>query len=83
MYAAGMTILIKVPYLKYFPLCFERHKETGLEKLMATLHDKERCVVHYRMLKKALDLGLRLKKIHRGLKFSQAKWMELYIMRHT
>lgn len=65
------------------PLCFESRKQTQDVKLMATLHDKERHVIHYRMLKKALELGLKLKKIHRAaLQFRQSRWLEPYIMRN-
>lgn len=65
------------------PLYFESCRQEKDVKLMATVRDKERYVIHYRMLKKALELGLKTKKIHRVLKFKQARWIELYIMRNT
>jgi len=48
-------------------------------KLIASLHDKKKYIVHYRYLQSALRNGLRLEKIHRGLKFHQSRWLEQYI----
>ncbi|XP_064629257.1 uncharacterized protein LOC135488549 [Lineus longissimus] len=53
------------------------------EKLVPNLRDKQRYVVHYRNLKLYLGLGMRLKKIHRALRFDQRAWMEPYIMLNT
>ncbi|MES9903031.1 MAG: hypothetical protein ABW168_10145 [Sedimenticola sp.] len=49
------------------------------EKLLCTLEDKERCVLHYRNLKLYLQLGMRIKQLHRVLEFDQEAWLKPYI----
>ena len=49
------------------------------EKLLLTLRDKAKYVLHYRNLQLYLSLGMRLKKVHSVLAFDQEDWMEPYI----
>ena len=66
-------------------------KDTGVNlkvsaksrKLVCSLHDKSRYVLHGRLLKQALRLGMRLKKIHRVLSFDQSRWLASYIAENT
>ena len=50
-----------------------------VEKLIPNLRDKEKYIVLYRNLQFYLSKGLKLKKIHRALEFSQSSWLAEYI----
>ena len=52
-------------------------------KLVLTLEDKEKNVVHYSNLQFYLRQGMKLKKVHRVIEFDQEPWMEPYIRMNT
>ena len=66
-----------------YPLAPERMKINRVEKLIPNLSDKKRYVIHHENLKQCLDLGLKLTKIHRGIKFEESDWMKKYIDLNT
>ena len=50
-----------------------------VSKLIPTLRDKKEYVLHYHNLQLYLDLGLKIKEVHRVLKFDQSPWLKQYI----
>ena len=54
-------------------------KPSGCRKLLGTLKGKERYALHYRNLKLYVRLGMRVKKIHRVISFTQSRWLKPYI----
>ena len=65
------------------PFLPERRKINKVEKLVATIDDKEKYVVHIATLKQALNHGLKLKKVHRVIEFRQEEWLKKYIDKNT
>ena len=53
------------------------------KKLVSNLYGKKKYVVHIKSLKQALNHGLKLKKIHRVIKFNQKGWLKPYIDMNT
>ena len=68
---------------KDLPFLAERAKLRNVEKLITSEDDKENYVVHISALKKALNHGLILKKVHRVIEFRQEAWMKPYIDMNT
>ena len=67
-----------------YPLCPENVKcKNGVEKLIPNLRDKTKYVLHYKNLIQCLDMGLKIKHIHRGIKFVESEWMKPYIDLNT
>ena len=58
-------------------------KVNKCKKLVCNLYDKKDHVDHIRSLKQALNNGLKIKKIHKVLKFNQRACLKSYIDMNT
>ena len=66
-----------------YPLAPEQIEVNKVNKLIPNLRDKKNYVIHYENLKQYLSLGLRLVKIHSGIKFVESPWLKKYIDLNT
>ena len=67
-----------------YPVCAEKIiTKNKIEKLIPNLRNKHNYVIHYRKLLQCLELGLKLKRIHRGIRFEESEWMKPYIDKNT
>ena len=67
-----------------YPLCPERVEcDKGVKKLIPNLRHKNNYVIHYKNLIQCLRLGMKLKKIHRGIKFIESAFLKSYIDKNT
>ena len=73
-----LTDEVLSPYAKHIA---EKHELTigKSSKLISSLTDKKRYVIHEINLKQAVDAGLELTKIHRVVEFNQKPWMKDFI----
>ena len=68
---------------KDLPFLPERKKVEKVEKLICSIEDKEKYVIHIRALKQALNHGLKLKEVYRIIQFKQKAWLKPYIDMNT
>ena len=52
---------------------------TAVKKFIPNLMGKTKYVLHHRNLQLYLSLGLKMKKVHRVMKFDQSLWLKKYI----
>ena len=65
------------------PFLSESKKVNKVEKPICGIEDKEKYVIHIRVLKQALNHGLVLKKVHRVIQFNREHWLKPYIDMNT
>ena len=53
------------------------------EKLFLTLRDKEKYIIHDSILKKYIELGVKVIKVHRIISFEESNWLAKYINFNT
>ena len=66
-----------------YPLASESLKIGKVDKLIPNLQDKMNYVIHYKNLQQCLDLGMKLTKIHRAIKFNERAWLKDNIQLNT
>ena len=83
---AGYFLEVDIEYPKHLwsshkdlPFSPERKKLGKVEKLVCSIEDTEKYVIHIRALKQALNHGLVLKNVHMVIKFNQEAWLKPYI----
>ena len=66
-----------------YPLEPEHVKIGKVQTLIPNLNDKTNYIVHYENLKLYESLGLKITKLHRGIKFEESAWLEDHININT
>ena len=66
-----------------YPLAPQNVEIDKVHKLVPTLFNREKYVLHYRNLQQYLQLGMKLTKIHRIIRFKQRAWLKEYIDLNT
>jgi hypothetical protein len=61
----------------------ENYKQSSIQKLCLTFHDKVNYVVNYRYLKLALSLGYELISVNKVLEYEQCDFLAKYILKNT
>jgi len=66
-----------------YPLAPERVTVNKVEELIPNLRNKKKYVIHYENLKLYERLGLKITKIHQGVKVEESSWLKKYIDLNT
>jgi len=66
-----------------YPLASESVKVGTVHKLNPNLNNKTKYVVHNENLKMCESMGLKITKIHRGIRFNERPWLKQYIDLNT
>ena len=66
-----------------YPLAPETIIVNETPKLIPNLNDKQKYVLHYETMQTYLKYGLKLTKIHRGVKYQESDFLSKYIDSHT
>ena len=53
------------------------------KKLIADLHRKEKYILHYKVLREYIDMGVKVSKVHQGISFTQEPWLKTFIDYNT
>ena len=66
-----------------YTLASERLNIGGVEKLIPNLWKKSKYIICHKTLKLYQSLGLKIMRIHRGIKFDESAWLKPYITLNT
>ena len=67
----------KTLFNTHLPFLPERKKVEKVAKLICSIEDKEKYVIHI------INYGIKLKKVHRVIKFNQKAWLKPHIDMNT
>ena len=70
-------------YCFKIPAFFLEGERMKINKLCCTVQNKEKYVVHIRALKRALNHGLKVARVHEIIQFGQEAWLKPYIDMNT
>ena len=62
-----------------YPLAPEQIEVNKTKKLIPNLWNKKNYVIHYENLKQCLNLGLKITRIRRGIKFKESQWLKFIV----
>lgn len=66
-----------------YPLAPENLLIEKTKKLVCTLNEKKKYIIHHETLKLYRSLGIKIGKIHRVIRFEESPWMKKYIDLNT
>ena len=66
-----------------YPLAPENLLVGKVKKLLCTLNEKKKYIIHHETLKLYMSLGIEIGKIHRIIRFEEREWMKRYIDLNT
>ena len=66
-----------------YPLAPENVTVNGTKKLIPHLGNRKNYVIHHKALQQCLEYGMKLVKIHRGIKYTESMFLKKYIDSNT
>ena len=66
-----------------YPLAPENLLVGKVKKLLCTLNEKKKYIIHHETLKLYMSLGIEIGKFHRIIRFEEREWMKRYIDLNT
>ncbi|XP_022777882.1 uncharacterized protein LOC111319352 [Stylophora pistillata] len=70
-------------YFDHYPLAPQNLLVNKVKKLVCTLNEKKKYIIHHETLKLYMSLGMKIGKIHRVIRFEESPWMKPYIDLNT